>query len=127
MSETATIETGGGKPPRARKVLSRAAMYDIIRSPLITEKATTLSEKGQIGFRVAIEATKPEIRAASRGAVRGEGGGGEHAGAEGQGQALPQPAGPALGRQEGVRDAGTGPVDRPHGAAELSRGSARWH
>jgi large subunit ribosomal protein L23 len=42
-------------------------MYDIIRSPLITEKATTLSEKGQIGFRVALEATKPEIRAAIEG------------------------------------------------------------
>ncbi len=67
MSETAPAETGAGKKPRVRKVLSRAAMYDIIRSPLITEKATTLSEQGQIGFRVALDATKPEIRAAIEG------------------------------------------------------------
>ena len=51
---------------RARK-LSREAMYDILRSPLITEKATMLSEKGQFVFRVAIDATKPEIKAAVEG------------------------------------------------------------
>lgn len=49
------------------KQLSREAMYTIIRAPLITEKATLLSEKGQIVFRVAIDATKPEIKAAVEG------------------------------------------------------------
>ncbi|MBV0887579.1 MULTISPECIES: 50S ribosomal protein L23 [Komagataeibacter] len=44
--------------------MSREAMYDIIRSPLITEKATALSEKNQVGFKVAIDATKPEIKVA---------------------------------------------------------------
>ncbi|GCE90092.1 50S ribosomal protein L23 [Komagataeibacter diospyri] len=44
--------------------MSREAMYDIIRAPLITEKATALSEKNQIGFKVAIDATKPEIKVA---------------------------------------------------------------
>ncbi|AQU86950.1 50S ribosomal protein L23 [Komagataeibacter xylinus] len=44
--------------------MSREAMYDIIRSPLITEKATALSEKNQVGFKVAISATKPEIKVA---------------------------------------------------------------
>ncbi|AQT04232.1 MULTISPECIES: 50S ribosomal protein L23 [Acetobacter] len=44
--------------------LSREAMYDIVRSPLITEKATALSEKNQVVFKVAISATKPEIKVA---------------------------------------------------------------
>jgi len=43
--------------------MSREAMYETIRSPVITEKATALSEKGQFVFRVAITATKPEIKA----------------------------------------------------------------
>jgi large subunit ribosomal protein L23 len=49
------------------KKLSREAMYDIIRAPLITEKATGLSEHNQVVFRVAIGATKPEIKAAIEG------------------------------------------------------------
>ena len=52
---------------KRKKKLSREAMYTIIRAPLITEKATLLSEKGQIVFRVAIDATKPEIKAAVEG------------------------------------------------------------
>jgi large subunit ribosomal protein L23 len=47
--------------------LSREAMYTIIRAPLITEKATSLSERNQVVFRVAIDATKPEIKAAVEG------------------------------------------------------------
>jgi len=50
-----------------RKTLSREAMYRIIRAPVITEKATRLSEHGQYEFRVAIEASKPEIKAAVEG------------------------------------------------------------
>ena len=44
--------------------LSREAMLDIIRSPVITEKATMMSERNHFAFRVAIRATKPEIKAA---------------------------------------------------------------
>ncbi len=44
--------------------LSRETMFNIIRSPVITEKATALSERDQVVFRVAMEATKPEIKAA---------------------------------------------------------------
>ncbi|MBS4074180.1 50S ribosomal protein L23 [Ameyamaea chiangmaiensis] len=44
--------------------MSREAMYDIVRAPLITEKATALSEKNQVVFKVAIDATKPEIKVA---------------------------------------------------------------
>ena len=39
-------------------------MYDIIKAPVITEKASMGSEHGQVTFRVALEATKPEIKAA---------------------------------------------------------------
>jgi large subunit ribosomal protein L23 len=35
--------------------------YDVILSPVITEKATKLSETNQVVFRVARSATKPEI------------------------------------------------------------------
>jgi large subunit ribosomal protein L23 len=35
--------------------------YDVILSPVITEKATKLTETNQIVFRVTLEATKPEI------------------------------------------------------------------
>ncbi|MFC7473149.1 50S ribosomal protein L23 [Dankookia sp. GCM10030260] len=38
-------------------------MFQTILSPLVTEKATALSEQNQFVFRVSIEATKPEIKA----------------------------------------------------------------
>jgi large subunit ribosomal protein L23 len=47
--------------------ISREAMYEIIRSPVITEKATLLSEKNQVVFRVSLDASKPEIKAAVEG------------------------------------------------------------
>jgi large subunit ribosomal protein L23 len=47
-----------------KKPLSKEAMYNIIRAPLITEKMTMLTEKNQFGFKVAIDSTKPEIAAA---------------------------------------------------------------
>jgi large subunit ribosomal protein L23 len=47
--------------------MGREAMYQVIRSPLVTEKATLLSEKNQFVFRVALDATKPQIKAAVEG------------------------------------------------------------
>jgi large subunit ribosomal protein L23 len=41
--------------------------YDIIKSPVITEKATLGSEHNQVTFRVAINATKPQIKSAIEG------------------------------------------------------------
>jgi large subunit ribosomal protein L23 len=41
--------------------------YEVIRRPLITEKATLLSEHNQVAFLVALDATKPEIKAAVEG------------------------------------------------------------
>ncbi len=38
--------------------------YLIIRAPVITEKATMGSQHGQVTFRVPLDATKPEIKAA---------------------------------------------------------------
>jgi large subunit ribosomal protein L23 len=38
--------------------------YDVIVSPVITEKATTASEHNQVIFRVSPRATKPQIKEA---------------------------------------------------------------
>jgi len=38
--------------------------YDAIRSPLITEKATLLSEQNKVVFKVALTSTKEDIAAA---------------------------------------------------------------
>jgi large subunit ribosomal protein L23 len=38
--------------------------YDVIVAPHITEKSTLVSEQNAIVFRVATDATKPEIKAA---------------------------------------------------------------
>ena len=38
--------------------------YDVIRKPVITEKATLASESGAIVFEVAIDANKPRIKEA---------------------------------------------------------------
>jgi large subunit ribosomal protein L23 len=42
-------------------------MYDVVLSPVITEKSTQGSEHGQVTFRVAQDATKPEVKAAVEG------------------------------------------------------------
>ena len=52
---------------RQAERLSREAMYDIVRAPVITEKATALSERNQVVFRVAIDANKLQIKAAVEG------------------------------------------------------------
>src|SRR5215210_6578031 len=38
--------------------------YDVILSPVITEKATAVSEHNQVVFRVSSTATKPQIKEA---------------------------------------------------------------
>ena len=47
--------------------VSKERMYEIIRAPVVTEKATLLSEFNQVSFQVPLDATKPEIRAAIEG------------------------------------------------------------
>ncbi|SRR5579871_4884661 len=39
-------------------------IYDVIRSPVVTEKSTMASEHSQVVFKVAMNATKPEIKEA---------------------------------------------------------------
>ena len=53
-------------PPAVTR-LTRQQMYDIIRSPVITEKATNLSEHNQVMFRIPLTATKREVKAAVEG------------------------------------------------------------
>ncbi len=57
----------GTVKPRGRIELSRERMYEVVRAPVITEKATIVSEHNQVVFRVPLDATKPEIRAAIEG------------------------------------------------------------
>jgi large subunit ribosomal protein L23 len=39
-----------------------ARHYDVIKSPVITEKATLASEHSKVVFKVARDATKPQIK-----------------------------------------------------------------
>ena len=43
---------------------SKAEQYDVIRKPIITEKATMASEANAVVFEVAIDANKPQIKEA---------------------------------------------------------------
>ncbi len=43
---------------------AEAKHYDVIRKPLITEKATMASESGAVVFEVAMSANKPAIKEA---------------------------------------------------------------
>ena len=43
---------------------AKAELYDVIRKPVITEKATMASENGAVVFEVAIDANKPQIKQA---------------------------------------------------------------
>jgi large subunit ribosomal protein L23 len=53
--------------PRGLPRLSRQQMYDIVRAPVITEKATNVSEHNQVIFRVSLTATKRDVKAAVEG------------------------------------------------------------
>ena len=41
-----------------------AKLYDIIRAPIVTEKATMASEHNAVVFEVSIDANKPQIKEA---------------------------------------------------------------
>jgi large subunit ribosomal protein L23 len=43
---------------------AKPAHYDLIKKPIITEKATMASEHGGVVFQVAMDATKPMIKEA---------------------------------------------------------------
>ncbi len=52
---------------KVKVTLTKQQMYDVILAPVITEKATRTSEHNQVVFRVALHASKPEIKAAIEG------------------------------------------------------------
>lgn len=53
--------------PAVKVTLPKDRLYDIILSPVITEKATMGSEHNQVTFKVSLTASKPEIKAAVEG------------------------------------------------------------
>jgi large subunit ribosomal protein L23 len=53
--------------PGVAATLTQQQMFDIVRSPVITEKATNASEHNQVIFRVPLTATKREVKAAVEG------------------------------------------------------------
>ena len=55
------------KTPNVRPARPREELYGVILSPMITEKATRVSEHNQVVFRVRRDATKPMIKAAIEG------------------------------------------------------------
>ncbi|QXM24026.1 50S ribosomal protein L23 [Elioraea tepida] len=62
MSARSKQRAAGRLPP-----IPRERMYEIIQSPVITEKATAMSGANIVVFRVPLAATKPEIRQAVEG------------------------------------------------------------
>ncbi|MEX1108850.1 MAG: 50S ribosomal protein L23 [Dongiaceae bacterium] len=52
---------------KATVTLSKERMYDLVRSPVVTEKSTMASQFNQVVFRVPLDASKPEIKAAVEG------------------------------------------------------------
>ena len=50
--------------PEVKTVNVTPRMLEVIQSPIVTEKSTLGSQNGQITFKVAPDATKPEIKAA---------------------------------------------------------------
>ncbi len=47
--------------------MNKLAMYDVILAPVVTEKSTRVSEHNQVVFKVRMEASKPDIKAAVEG------------------------------------------------------------
>jgi large subunit ribosomal protein L23 len=53
--------------PKAEPKLTREAMYDLIRAPVITEKTTNASALNKVVFRVPVDADKRAVKAAVEG------------------------------------------------------------
>ena len=49
---------------KKQKALPKERLYGVLLAPHITEKATMGSQHNQVSFKVALDATKPEIKAA---------------------------------------------------------------
>jgi len=44
-----------------KKIVATAGAFDVLRRPIITEKAAKLSEKNSVAFEVAAKATKEDV------------------------------------------------------------------
>ena len=66
LSSVSTVKGTSSDPAVSVTAASGAAAahYDVIVGPVITEKATMLSEHNKVVFKVAKTATKPQIKAA---------------------------------------------------------------
>jgi large subunit ribosomal protein L23 len=49
---------------RETPALTNERMYELVRSPVITEKATMITEHNQVTFRVPLDADKRSVKAA---------------------------------------------------------------
>src|SRR5262249_20171818 len=65
--KAAAESKAAAKATAPKLAISREEMYRIVRGPVITEKATRGSEHNQVTFKVALDASKPEIKAAVEG------------------------------------------------------------
>ena len=98
--------------------MSREAMFEIIRSPVITEKATMLT-RAQPGRRsaCALDATKPEIKAAVEGLFGVKVVAVNTLVQKGKTKRFRGRPGVRSDVKKAYRAAGAGTVDRPDGAA----------
>ena len=53
-----------GRKKQAASTAATARNYDVIVSPVITEKSTRLSEQNKVMFNVRLDANKSEVKAA---------------------------------------------------------------
>ncbi len=77
--------------------------YDLIRKPVITEKATMASEGNAVVFQVAMDATKPKIKEAVEAVFGVKVKAVNTTDHQGQGQEVPRPPRRAERREEGLR------------------------
>ena len=105
-------DQGRGRSADGAVQMNAHSHYDVIRSPVITEKSTALSEHNKVVFKVAPDANKAEIKAAVEALFKVKVTAVNTLDPQGQGQALPWHQGTPGRQQAGHRDPGRGLVDR---------------
>ena len=101
--------------------------YDVIVAPVITEKATMVSEHNQVVFKVAPKATKPEIKAAVEALFGVKVLAVNTTGPQGQDKALPRYHRSSERCQEGDRDTGRRSVHRRLDGSVRGLRTRSWH
>ena len=108
----------------AKKQEVDARHYDVILAPHITEKSTLLSEHNGVVFKVANDATKPQIKEAVEALWDVKVTGVNTIVQKGKTKRWKGRPYKRTRHEEGDRDAGRGPVDRRH---RRRTGLNRWH